>query len=202
MRAIQQQNTDPKVVDGKRMPSTEETGLPITTLKGNYRPMAYGPLGRAWKDRAKWAGTYDQRWQDEVFPFLPDDFSEKYFQAAPEDQQTDYLRGGEEVELLHLTPGGRVTFKLPDLTLPISYYEPRSSEAHPLQAQADTLLLEPELNRFCVTWRVRQPLKKNLMEIAQVTVGRMNAAWLRARETGKQYLHTLAELDQAEEKRR
>ena len=45
----------------------------------------------------KVAGTYDQKWLDEKFPFLPEDFDKRYFQSAPEDQQTDTLEGGEPV---------------------------------------------------------------------------------------------------------
>jgi len=53
-------------------------------------------LGRRnWEPRYKLAGTYDQKWLDDVFPFLPADFDERYYQAAPEDQQVPWLKGGD-----------------------------------------------------------------------------------------------------------
>ncbi|MCK5013694.1 MAG: DUF2169 domain-containing protein [Candidatus Omnitrophica bacterium] len=58
------------------MPNTEETGKPVTKPNGKYRPMAFGPFGRAWKQRIQYAGTYDQHWIDSVFPFLQADFKD------------------------------------------------------------------------------------------------------------------------------
>jgi len=49
---------------------------------------------------------------------LPADFDERYYQSAPPDQQTDYLRGGEEVELVNLrATAGRAAFKIPKLKM-------------------------------------------------------------------------------------
>ncbi len=44
--------------------------------------MALGPVGRGWEPRYKLAGTYDQNWIDNVFPFLPSDFEDAYFQSG------------------------------------------------------------------------------------------------------------------------
>ena len=61
----------------------------MTVPWGDYRPMGFGP-GRPRLDAPlSYAGTYDQNWLDNVFPFLPADFDERYYQAAPEDQQID-----------------------------------------------------------------------------------------------------------------
>ena len=49
--------------------------------------MSFGPVGRGWHPRLGYAGTYDQNWLDNVFPFLPADFRDDYYQAAPADQQ-------------------------------------------------------------------------------------------------------------------
>src|SRR5690606_30217736 len=75
------------------LPNTEEPGNPVTKPHGNYRPMGLGVIGRSWPDRIRYAGTYDQHWVDDVFPFLPPDFDNRYYQAAPEDQQCSYLQG-------------------------------------------------------------------------------------------------------------
>ena len=75
-----------KLIDGKPLPNTEETNRPVNKPGGNYRPMAFGPIGRNWDPRYKFAGTYDQAWIDNICPFLPPDFQEAYYQAAPMDQ--------------------------------------------------------------------------------------------------------------------
>jgi len=177
-------------VDGTPMPRTEEFNVPVTAPQTAYRPQSFGPIGRGWQPRSGYGGTYDQHWIDEIFPFLPPDFNELYYQAAPLDQQTDHLVGGEEVILINLTPNGRVQFKLPGTDLPI-YFFPRKGEHIEHRAIADTVVFEPDQNRFTMTWRTHLPLKKNMFEIAQVVAGKRSKAWWRARRLGKQYYSSL-----------
>jgi hypothetical protein len=177
-------------IDGKPLPNTEEPGKPIVSPKGSYTPMGFGPIGRAWQPRPKYAGTYDQNWIDEVFPFLPADFDERYYQCAPLDQQIDYLRGDEEVMLLNLTPEGQTAFRLPRLEVPVTFYL-RNYEEKEVDAVGDTLIIEPDLGRFMILWRASLPLRKNMFEVAQIVVGRMPRGWYRARELGKTYYPSL-----------
>jgi hypothetical protein len=46
-----------------------------------------------------------------------------------------------------------------------------------LTATADTVLIEPDLERVTMTWRVARPLQRNMFEIAQVLVGRKGKEW-------------------------
>jgi hypothetical protein len=179
--------------EGKPLPRTEEVGKPVERLGGKYRPMAFGSVGRAWQPRAGYAGTYDKRWLEEHSPFPAPDLDERYYQAAPADQQTDYLRGGEQVVFLNLTPKGRSGFQLPPLELPVVFH-PRDGEKERVLAAADTLVLEPDLGRFTVTWRASRPLKRNAFELREVVVGKPSRAWERARDLGKVYYRSLAEL--------
>lgn len=175
-----------KLIHHKPLPNTEEPGHPIKKPDGQYRPMAYGVVGRGWPQRARFAGTYDQQWVDKVFPFLPDDFDEQYFQAAPIDQQCSYLQGGEWVELHNLTPTGLTRFQLPTIDLPVVFFKKREETRH-THAVIDTLLIEPDMGRFSLVWRVSEPLKRNMFEIPQVLVGKMSKAWWRAKTLGKTY---------------
>jgi len=180
-------------IAGKPLPNTEEPGSPINRPTSSYNPMGFGPIGRAWQPRPQYAGTYDQNWIDNVFPFLPADFDERYYQSAPPDQQVDYLRGGEEVMLLNLTPQGRAAFRLPIVEVPVTFYL-KNYEEKEVGAFGDTLIIEPDLGRFMILWRVSLPLRRNLFEVAQVVVGRMPRGWYRARELGKTYYPSLKEL--------
>lgn len=167
----------PQYIDGKPLPNTEESGNSVTNPKGNYRPLAFGPLGRAWQPRVRLAGTYDQKWLDEKFPFLPDDFDERYFQSAPEDQQTEYFVGREEIELLNLTPRGRTHFRLPRrLRLPVVFYL-KTGELVEIPAVTDTLLLEPDQERFLLSWRAALPLRRSIREVAETRVGKTTDEW-------------------------
>jgi len=184
-------NTD--LVDVTPMPNTEEIDKPVKHPEGEYKPMAFGPVGRGWASRLKHAGTYDQDWIDNTFPFLPNDFKDDYYQAAPDDQQIPYPQGGEEVALLNLTPNGKVSFKLPVISVPVVFFRTKG-EKHETEAMIDTIVIEPDKGVFTMTWRVCLPLKKNMFEISQVLVGSMSRGWWRARETGKAYYPSLADL--------
>jgi hypothetical protein len=174
-------------VDGQPLPLTEESGHPITDTDGHYRPMSFGPLGRGWAPRAALAGTYDDAWLDKHFPFLPPDFDERYYQAAPPDQQVPlatFTSGPVEVCLSNLTPQGDTRFTIPHLVAPVHIF-PKQGEREDYTAQLDTIVIEPELQRYTLTWRVARPLKKSMFEIAQVVVGKKGKEWWQQRERVK-----------------
>jgi hypothetical protein len=183
-------------IAGTPVPNTEERKNPIKSPIGEYRPMSFGPIARGWQSRASFAGTYDEVWLDNVFPFLPADFDDRYFQCAPEDQQTDHLKGGEEVTLINLTPDGRRDFLVPTIEVPVVFFRHESDHIE-VNAIADTLIIEPDKNRVTILWRTHIPLRQNMFEVAQVVAGKMSRAWWRARELGKDYYPGLATAVQA-----
>jgi hypothetical protein len=172
-------------VNGSPLPNTEELRRPVESPDGDYQPMAFGPQGRGWSGRLRHAGTYDQDWLDNVFPFLPADFNNLYYQAAPEDQQTAYLRGGEEVVLANLTQEGNTSFRIPAFDMPVFFFGAKGAVRHEEAARLDTLAMYPDAGFFTLTWRASLALRRNIFEVPQVLVGKMPRGWWRARETGK-----------------
>jgi hypothetical protein len=168
-------------VDGKPLPNTEELDQPVNWVDGNFKPMSFGVIGRHWQARAPYAGTYDQDWLDNVFPFLPPDFDDQYYQSAPLDQQLPLPLGEQLVTLTNLTPDGRRSFVLPHLEAPVNIF-PKKGEREDLKAFADTIVIEPDEERVTMTWRVARPLKKNMFEIAQVLVGKKGREWWQQRD--------------------
>jgi hypothetical protein len=112
---------------------------------------------------------------------LPPDFDERYYQAAPLDQQLPFSVGGQEVSLGNLTPDGMRNFMLPSFEAPINVF-PKKGERKDYKATLDTIVFEPDHERFTMTWRIARPLKKNMFEIAQVLVGRKGKEWWQQRE--------------------
>ena len=169
-------------VDGKPLPATEELGRPIADTIGKYRPMALGAVGRGWEPRYRFAGTYDERWFEQHFPFLPPDFDTRYFQAAPEDQQVPlgFFNGGVEVLLTNLTPDGLTRFAVPRLVAPVAVF-PKNGPREDCTAVLDTILIEPDEQRFCLTWRLARPLKHDVFEVARVQVGKKGHEWWQSR---------------------
>lgn len=168
-------------LEGSPLPNTEELGTAVTAPDAVYRPMSFGVIGRHWEPRYRHAGTYDQKWMDDVFPFLPADFDEQYYQAAPPDQQLPPPLGERAVSLLNLTPDGRRDFVLPHTTAPIHVF-PKKGPREDLTAHVDTVLIEPDAERMMLTWRIARPLRRNLFEIAQVLVGKKGPQWWQRRE--------------------
>jgi hypothetical protein len=186
-------NLKTKFVQNKLLPNTEEPGKRIKKPYKKYNPMSFGPIGRSWPPRLEYAGTYDDDWLENSFPFLPADFDDAYYQSAPIDQQIDYLRGGEEVVLSNLTPQGRTAFRLPTIDLPVEFTD-ASYERTEKHALLDTIMIEPDLGRFTLTWRASHPLKRNMLEMRQCVIGHKSRAWHRARDTGKPYYPSLGAL--------
>jgi hypothetical protein len=158
-------------VEGKPLPNTEEINQAVSSPDEAYAPMAFGPIGRNWEPRYRYAGTYDQQWLDDQFPFLPLDFDDQYYQAAPLDQQFPVPTGPIEVGLSGLTPDGVRRFMLPHFAAPIRVF-PRVGGREDHAATLDTIVFEPDEERLTMTWRVARPLQKSIREIAQVVAGR------------------------------
>lgn len=171
----------PAWVDGAPLPNTEEVGRSVSFPGDKYTPMALGPLGRGWPQRARFAGTYDQDWLDHVFPFLPKDFDERYYQAAPVDQQIALPQGPLDVELTGFTADGPRQFTLPHFEAPVHVF-PKRGEREDYTAQLDTIAIDTDRECFTMSWRVARPLKKSMHEIAQVLVGRKGREWWQQRE--------------------
>ncbi len=181
-------------LDGVRMPCTEDWNEPITRPDGSYQPMSLGPVGRNWAPRAAFAGTYDEAWATHRAPFWPDDLDDRYFQAAPADQQIPYPVGGEAVTLMNLTPDGRVSFELPRLSLPVRFV-PHRGDTTLQTCTVDTIVFEPDQGRFTMTARTCLSMRRHCLELKQIIAGEPSQAWYRARRKGnKPYYKSLADL--------
>jgi len=166
-------------IDGKPLPNTEELGRAVDSPSDKYTPMALSPLGRGWPQRARYAGTYDQQWLDDVFPFLPKDFDDRYYQAAPEDQQVPFPKAPMEVVLSGFNADGVRQFMLPHFEAPVHVF-PKHGEREDYIATLDTIMFEPDLERFTMSWRIARPLRKNMHEILQILVGKKDDEWWRS----------------------
>jgi hypothetical protein len=182
-----------RLVTGAPLPNIEAPGRPVAAPWDACPPMSFGPMGRGWPDRLRHAGTYDDAWTDEVFPFLPRDFDPRYYQAAPEDQQIPFPAGGETVTLVNLTPEGRVSFRLPPAEMPVLFVRKRAEDMA-LKAPLDTVVIRPDARRLTLTWRASVPLRRDIFEVPECILGPRSAAFWRARRLGKNYYPSLGKL--------
>jgi len=186
-------NANSSLVPGLRLPNTQAPNETVSSPFAEYTPKSLGPMGRGWPGRIEYGGTYDQAWIDDVFPFLPADFDDRYYQMAPPDQQVSELNGGDEVILANLTPRGKENFRLPDTSLPVKIFKGRDA-VFDGNLKPDTLLFAPEERKFSLVWRVSLPIKRIITEFTEAWVGPPTDAMLRARREGRTYIRAVSTL--------
>jgi hypothetical protein len=136
----------------------------LRTLAEPLPPAGFGPIGRTWQPRLALAGTYDERWQNERAPELPEDFDYRFFNAAPPDQQLEgFLHGDESLWVENLHPElSRLTVRLPGVRIR-AFFEAAPdlgddrgvvSGLRELRLRLDTAWLDMEALRLVLVWRV------------------------------------------------
>jgi hypothetical protein len=129
----------------------------------------FGPVAGHWSPRRGLAGTYDDKWQKEKRPLLPDDFNDAWFQSAPKDQITSgFLQGGETVELFNLTPSGSLKFQLPRHSFGFRTSIDGKVELH--RSNLHTVLIEPDDNRLSMVWHTALPCHHTLYTLKRTVV--------------------------------
>ena len=170
---------------GQPVPCLEDFNDPVKHPDGPHRPMGLNAISANVPERSQYAGTYDDAWRRDVFPFLPEDFDERFYQSAPLDQRVNFPQGGEEVQLVHMRKDQpHIKFKLPPLNeLQVRVLRKDYSVEQP-QANADTLFFEPDAGRFSIVWRASVPIRRHLDELDTVAVGPVDPQWWEAKSLG------------------
>jgi hypothetical protein len=185
-------NSDTTAIEASPLPNLEHPRHLISTWSDTPPPVGFGVVGRTWLPRVKYAGTYDQRWLDERFPFLPEDFDQQYFLAAPADQQVPFFRGGEVVRCINMTATGSFEISVPRFDIPIRFrFRDRDMTSVP---NLDTLIIEPEQNRFLAVWRASAPLVRKPNALREVIVGLDHGTRAKSPVNGKTRHYSLQEL--------
>ena len=154
---------------GRPLPNIEDPAEPFEQAGDKASPQGFGFIAPSWQPRLPYAGTYDQAWQENRAPYLPEDFDPRFFNAAHPDLVFDrYLQGGEPVEVLNASRDGPVRFTLPVCALSLSVEIAGAVETPPLNLE--TVLIEPDQRRVCLTWRAMQPCDKKALKIGNVEI--------------------------------
>ena len=156
---------------GRPVPNLEDPAAPLERLGQNPTPACLAPIAPHWLPRRGYAGTYDEKWQRKRAPYLPFDFDARFLQcAAPEMTFERYLQGTEPVEVRGATPDAPISFTLPVANLQVDVKVAGATE-HPT-ANLETVLIEPDENRLCLTWRAAVPCDRKVLKVEKVTVTR------------------------------
>lgn len=159
----------PAELAGHKVPNLEHPTQMIQRLGDTPPPVGFGFVAPSWLPRRAFAGTYDKTWQKKRAPYLPADFNPAFFNcAAPELIMPAFLKGGEPVKVVGASKQGGLHFEVPREKPRLGIKIAGSVESPLLQLE--TLLIEPEDNRFCVTWRACLPCDKKVLKVEEVRI--------------------------------
>jgi hypothetical protein len=134
------------------LPNLEHPESLIRSPRDRPKVAGFGFVSPQWQPRLRYAGTYDDAWMRDRAPFLPDDFDERFHQAAPWDQVVPgYLRGGEAIRVERASVSGEMSFEVPRERPEVALLvEGRRVE---LPLALDTLVVDGDSERFTTVWR-------------------------------------------------
>jgi hypothetical protein len=161
-------NTSTETIVGLALPCVEHPQHRMRSWRDTPEPIGFGPVSRFAKSRVRFAGTYDQHWMDEVLPFLPADFDERYFQAAPEDQQLDGLEAGTEFMCLNMSVERKFVVRLPALNVAVNFLFDDKTYRKPIKP--DTLIIEPHQKRIILVGRASVDLPRKFTRLREIVV--------------------------------
>jgi hypothetical protein len=155
---------------GQPVPNLEDGSKRIGSLGDVVAPSCFGFIAPSWQSRRRFAGTYDEAWEKTQAPYLPKDFDLRYFHAAvPELVFAQPLAGGELVTVAGAAPEATMTFELPKcrLDLQVSMAGKKQTPSPP---SMETVVVEPDDNRVCLSWRSQLPCDKQTLKVERVNV--------------------------------
>jgi hypothetical protein len=136
------------------LPMIENAGERIEPSKPLPAPFGFGALQPHWLARRQYAGTYDAAWQKSRAPLPPDDFDDRFYQAAPADQQLD-LKGGEQVSAVNRSPDGPFSLRLPQIIFEASTRIGRKK--HETRLRLISVELDTSTKSLAMVWNTLVP---------------------------------------------
>lgn len=141
-------------------------------------PQGFGVISKPWQPRLKLAGTYDDAWRQQHWPYSPPDFDMAYWNGANPSMQCQYLRGRERVTLMNLlrsdAPGAQrendatfARFQLPAVDAVLELRGESEPFIH-LKMPIDTLTIDLEAMTVSLVWRTHIPDSMGFKEASLV----------------------------------
>ncbi|MFP5221837.1 MAG: DUF2169 domain-containing protein [Acidobacteriota bacterium] len=144
------------------LPNVEYPAQLMGSPKDQPEPASFLPRDVMHPERQKMAGTYDETWKTQRWPYYPDDLNPEFFLAAPPDQWAqDFFKGGESLEIVNMHPKRQViSSRLPQFAVRLFLTRKKAPKAPPeedtfeeVALRRDTLWLFPEANKGVIIFR-------------------------------------------------
>lgn len=156
-------------MDGVPLPNLEDPNDLITHYEQSPTPACFGTSAPHWQPRSNYAGTYNETWQTQRAPYLPEDFDKRFFNTAhPDLIYPGFLEGGERVEITNMHPNGNILFKVPRINI-YSDVEIAGVISQP-SFKIETLIIQPNQLLFSLVWRASVQCDKSALKIDNVKI--------------------------------
>ena len=130
-------------------------------------PAGFGAIGSSWKDRLKYAGTYDQKWLKKQNPLPAHDFNTLFNQVAnPKLIMDGYIKENSKIELTNLIKNkDKIYLTIPKLEL-ITRIKTKTGDIFEMM-NLDTVLLdlkEDDSQHLYLTYKIQIPkIQENII---------------------------------------
>ena len=156
-------------MNGVPLPNLEDPNNLITDINQRPAPACFAISAPHWQPRSAYAGTYDEAWQAQRAPFLPEDFDKRFFSMShPDLVYPGFLIGGEQVEISNMHPCGTLKFALPHVKLNTVVFI--AGETVQPVFNLETLLIEPNELKLSMVWRAAVQCDKKMLKISNVKI--------------------------------
>jgi len=157
--------------EGMRLPNIEDPKRPLKLYGDTPPPAGFGFISPHWQPRASYVGTYDEKWEKERAPLLPDDFDLRFFNAASPGLVTqEYLKGNEPVLIENASPIGVISFNLPGVEPPKIRVQLRKRPDAHLQTNLDTVIINTDENLVMLLWRSNLVLRNGPHDVVAIQI--------------------------------
>lgn len=162
-------NSSLEAVENHPLPNLESPDALIKGWKDKPAPQGFGFIGRHWAPRRAYAGTYDENWQNNRAPVLPEDFDYRYFQAAhPDLVVSPHLHGNEHVRATNVCPAGPLDFDLPGHeVLAVAHFAEGERRVDGL---LDTVVVMSDEGKLILVWRCHFECPRGYLALSAVQV--------------------------------
>lgn len=152
-----------------RAPQIESMNEPLDKPNMSYLPQGFGFIGRSWQPRISYAGTFDENWEKEQHPFMPDDYNEQYNNAAHQDLQLKHYFEPYDRVILHNLVKDRYeqSFEIPNFYFKGStetFFKPQSYYLNIDTVIVDILEDDMSKNALYISYRTRIPASSDIDE--------------------------------------
>ncbi|MFP2930448.1 DUF2169 domain-containing protein [Pyxidicoccus sp. 3LG] len=148
---------------GLPLPNLEAPDAPIDSISDQPTPVGVGFVAPSWEPRRSFAGTYDETWRKRRAPYLPLDFKPEFFRVASSGLSAPgFLKGGEPVHLVNVSPRGVHSVRLPRCELEVHLKIAGQMSRPPMRLER--VLLEPGEARLSLLWRGAVACDKKVLQ--------------------------------------